>query len=331
MSLNRANLRLYDNTRLSDYKRCPRFFFYRHVMDWVSTGERRVPLVFGSAWHTAMDRLWAGVNSRHSRETVIDSAYGAFIVTWIKEGMPPPSEIDLSLSQELLPRTPGRALEMLENYYDKRQQFILSATILDIERPFAVPLSPSDPTLFYVGRIDKVLAPDKKSVRGIEHKTTTAMRLNTRKEQTISGMFKESFSPNSQVDGYLYALDLLYPDMRTDVYVDAVLVHKLGEDAAFIPQERQPNQLDMWLWETHYWIDRIEEDKARLNANDQSPYMNAFAKNTNSCFDFNTSCEYLDLCRSRPNPLTWQGEPPQGYKEQHWDPLDHIGTPRELA
>lgn len=52
-----SNLRLYDNTRLSDYKRCPRFFFFRHVMHWVSTGERRLPLIFGGAWHTEMDRL----------------------------------------------------------------------------------------------------------------------------------------------------------------------------------------------------------------------------------------------------------------------------------
>ncbi len=327
-----TTLRLYDNTRLSDYKRCPRLFFFRHIMDWISTGERRVPLVFGSAWHAAMDRLWETTSLRHPRDVVIESAFGAFITMWIKEGMPPPHEIDLSLNETLLPRTPARALEMLEHYYEKRQRFIQEIEILEIERSFAVPLSPTDPTLFYVGRIDKIVAPDSRSVRGIEHKTTTSMRLSDRREQKISGMFKQSFSPNSQVDGYLYALDFLYPDKRADVYVDASLVHKLGEDTAFIPEERKPAMLDMWLWETHDWIDKIEVDKGRLmEASEADQRMEAFSKNTNSCFDFNTQCPYLDLCKARPNPLSWGDEAPQGYIKQHWDPLEHIGTPKELA
>jgi hypothetical protein len=278
-----------------------------------------------------MDRLWETTALRSPRDVVIESAYGAFITMWIKEGMPPPHEIDLSMNEILLPRTPARGLEMLEDYYDRRWAFIQSVDILEIERAFAVPLSPTDPTLFYVGRIDKIVAPDRRSVRGIEHKTTTAMRLNDRKEQKISGMFKQSFSPNSQVDGYLYALDLLYPDARADVYVDAALVHKLGEDVAFIPEERKPAMLDMWLWETHDWIDKIEADKMRvLECSSDSPRMDAFAKNTNSCFDFNTQCPYLDLCKARSNPLSWGTDAPQGYEVKHWDPLDHIGTPKEL-
>lgn len=326
-----TTLRLYDNTRLSDYKRCPRYFFFRHVMDWVSTGERKVALVFGSSWHAAMDRLWETTALRSPRDVVVDSAFGAFIKTWIKEGMPPPSEIDLSMSEILMPRTPARAAEMLEYYYDKRWAFIQSMEILDIERPFAVPLSPTDATLFYVGRIDKVLQPDSRSIRGIEHKTTTAMRLSGR-EQRISGMFKSSFSPNSQVDGYLYALDLLYPGKRTDVYVDAALVHKLGEDTAFIPEERKEPMLDMWLWETHDWIDKIETDKARLTeCRPSDPIMAAFGKRTDACHDFNTACVFLDLCKARANPLTWGAEAPQGYAVSHWDPLDHIGTPKELT
>lgn len=324
-------LRLYDNTRLSDYKRCPRFYFFRHVMDWTSTGERRTPLVFGSSWHTAMDRLWEETAARTPRNQVIDSAYGAFIKTWIKDGMPPPSEIDLSASEQLMPRTPARALEMLEHYYEKRQNFIQQVEILAIERPFAVPLSPTDDTLFYVGRIDKIVKPDKSSIRGIEHKTTTSFRLNDRKEQTIAGNFKASFSPNSQVDGYLYALNLLYPAARVDVYVDAALVHKLGEDIAFIPEERKPAMLDMWLWETHDWIAKIEADNAKLaECSEADDYMAAFGKDTRACWDFNASCPYLDLCKARPNPLTWGSEAPQGYEVKHWDPLDHIGTPKEL-
>ena len=103
-----SKLRLYDNTRLSDYKRCPRFYYFRHIRDWVSIGERRAPLVFGSAWHSAMDRLWATTNQRKNRDFVIDSAFGAFIARWIKDGMRRPTRC-LTVNEELLPRTPARA------------------------------------------------------------------------------------------------------------------------------------------------------------------------------------------------------------------------------
>lgn len=324
-------LRLYDNTRLSDYKRCPRYFFFRHCQGWVLDGPAKAALVFGGAWHAAMDRLWECVAARQTRDDVISAAFGAFITYWIKEGMAPPQEIDLNLSNELMPRTPARALEMLEAYYDARQRFILDVEILEIERPFAVPLSASDPSLFYIGRIDKIVRADSKSIRGIEHKTTTAMRLNHRKEQHIAPMFMESFSPNSQVDGYLYALHILFPEPNIDVWVDAALVHKLGEDFAFIPVERQMQMLDMWLWETHHWVAQIEENKARLEkASEADRFLAAFPKNTNSCFDFNTQCVFLSLCKARSNPLTWP-EAPNGYKVDHWDPLSHIGTPKELT
>jgi hypothetical protein len=305
---------------------------FRHVMHWVGA-ERRLPLIFGGAWHNAMDRLWEEAAARSPRSVVIESAFGAFITHWIKEGLPPPHEIDLSTSEDLLPRTPAVALEMLEEYYDRRHRSIMEWEILEIERPFAVPLDPDDDTLFYVGRIDKVVRPMPSSVRGIEHKTTTSMRLNN-KRQTISPMFRESFSPNAQVDGYLYTLHMLYPEEslrnRVDVYVDGALVHKIGQDVQFIPVDRQVGHLDNWLWETHHWIKQIEEQRAALaEASGFDKYLSAFPKNTNSCFDFNSACQFLPLCKARPNPLTWD-EAPAGYKEERWDPLDHIGTPKEL-
>jgi len=325
-------LRLYDNTRLSDFRRCPRFFFFRHIMGWVMSGERRAPLVFGGAWHAAMDILWGSVAEGETRKQTLASSYAAFVAYWTENGMPHPSEIDLALAEEMSPRTPMNAKEMLEGYYDKRFRSIREVEILEIERPFAVPLTPDDPTLFYIGRIDKVVKPSPSSVRGIEHKTTTSMRLQN-KVHKISGLFAESFSPNSQVDGYLYALHLLFPEEKgVDVWVDAALVHKVGEDFMFIPVDRQIQHLDSWLWEVHYWVDSIERQKENLaTASSEDRYLAAFPKDTRSCFDFNTACPYLGLCKARSNPLTWGAEAPGGYKEEKWDPLSHIGTPKELV
>lgn len=324
------NLRLYDNTRISDYRRCPRYYFFRHVRHWSPPGAS-IPLIFGGAWHDAMDKVWPYAKAGTDYMEVVDRAYDAFVHKWVGEGMPHPSEIDMEMAKALSPRLPSIAKEMLYAYVHSRGKTIKEFDLLEVERPFAVPLDPDDDTLFYVGRIDKVVM-DSKTIRGIEHKTTTSSKMNSTKEPRIRGMYLESYSPNSQVDGYAYALHLLYPNAQSvDVWVDAALVHKSGDDFQYVPVSRTMQQLDSWLWDTRRWIANIEADIQRYAlAEPSDPYMAAFPKNTNACFDFNTACPFLELCKSRPNPKTWD-QPPGEYIKKEWDPLSHIGgIPREL-
>jgi len=314
-------LRLYDNTRLSDYKRCPRLYFFRHVLDWRPAGSA-VPLIFGGAWHSAMEVVWANIKTME-RQELVTRAYGKFLETWCGSGMPAPSEIDYEMEKELSPRTPGQALEMIIGYIDVRKPHAEDFEVLAIEQPFIVPLDPRDDTLFYVGKIDKIVLRQKK-ILGIEHKTTTAYRKD--KSQPFRAGFLDSFSPNAQVDGYLYALHLMHPGNVGGVWVDAALVHKSEEGFTFIPIEKQLRHLDAWLWETRRWIGLVEHDAMLVRQMGTQgpgyPHMEAFPKNTNSCWDFNHQCAYLDLCKSWPNPLGY--EMPAGFKKEHWDPLDHI-------
>jgi hypothetical protein len=322
---------LYDNTRISDFRRCPRFYFFRHHKHWKRSGVSELALLFGGGWHAAMDVLWHETNQGTARKEVINGAFGAFVHHWVEGGGPKLDEIDMEVAREIEPRTPMNALDKLEFYYDKRHRYIREAEIIEVERPFAVPLDPGNDRLFYIGRIDKILAVGSKRVRGIEHKTTTSMRLNSKKEHKIAPNYLESYSPNSQVDGYEYALHLLYPEHRNDVWVDATLVHKTGEDVQFIPVDRTMPMLDLFLFNTHRWIEIIREET--LAVQDVSPgdsHMAAFPQNTNSCFDFNRACPYLDICKARANPLTYDFTPP-GFKEEKWSPLAHTGTPNELA
>ena len=119
-------------------------------------------------------------------------------------------------------------------------------------------------------------------------------------------MFLDSFSPNSQIDGYLHAARILYGDEVKACWIDASLVHKTVHDEfKIIPIERQFTQLDSWLWETRHWIQEIEgnwnalSDHGPENQYDMSddPYMAAFPKNTGACQDFARSCTYIDLCK----------------------------------
>lgn len=309
-------LRLYDNTRISDFKRCPRLFMFRHEFGWVTTGTR-VPLIFGGAWHAAMEFIWGNWGSIPKAE-LAQRAFSAFIEHWCQGGMPAPSEIDYEMEKELSPRTPGRAFEMIIAYLDARLPNADDFEVLAIEKPFAVPLDPADDTLFYVGKIDKIVRRRSKII-GIEHKTTTAYK----KDGHFTAGFSGSFSPNSQVDGYIYALHMMFPNQVGGVWIDAALVHKQVEGFTFIPVERQLKHLDSWLWEVREWIALIEHNRQLLSASSrEQAYLAAFPKNTNSCWDFFAPCAYLDLCKAWPNPLGY--DTPMGYIVDKWDPLNHV-------
>jgi len=322
-------LRLFDNTRLQDFRRCARYYFFRHVKHWSRDSGPSAPLAFGGAWHAAMDILWASIAAGKPRDECIEDAFKAFKLFWYLAGMPFEEEMDEDDRKFWSPRLPSTAHEMLWEYHEARQRFIRSVEILEIERPFAVPLTPDDPTLFYVGRIDKIVRVDSRRIRGIEHKTTTATKA-IGKETRIRPLFMESFSPNSQVDGYLFALAILYDAPETDVWVDAAMVHATKQDFAFIPVERIGPMLDAWLYTTHKKVQEVEDNNRQLlQDSPNDPYLRAFPQDTRSCFDFNTACPFLPLCKSRANPLTWEEAPP-GYKVDRWDPLEHVGTPKEL-
>ena len=321
-----TELVLYDNTRISDFRRCARYFFYRHVLHW-APDRKSAPLVFGGAWHKAMELVWEkGTVAGANKEEIADEAYEWFIEDWCESGMPHPSDIDFDMQKDLSPRTPMHAQEMIIAYLDKRWDAFQRGDFLvkEIEHGFAVPLDPDDSSLFYIGKIDKIVqcAPRNNKIVGIEHKTTTAYKKNEFGPK-FRPIFMESFSPNSQVNGYLYALHLTYPGNVGGIWVDGALVHRTEEDFIFIPIEQQMEQLNAWLWDTRSWIDLIEGNKAALdNASEDDPYMAAFPKNTNSCFDFNVACPYIDLCRGMPNPLG-RGTP-NGFTKTVWNPLDHI-------
>lgn len=316
-----SKVRLYDNTRLSDFKRCPRLFFFRHVLNWVPKGTR-LPLVFGGAWHAAMEVIWGAMAQRPDKEKLVKAGYAAFLEYWEREGLP--GTMSYEQEKEFSPRTPGKAYEMIVAYVMDRYERFDHIEVLAIEQAFMVPLDPLDPTLFYVGKIDKIVRMGNK-IRGIEHKTTTAYAKNG----DFRSLFLESFSPNSQVDGYQYALHMLYPGESGGVWVDAALVHKEREAFTFIPVEKQMKYLDNWLWDTKTWIAAVEGELAKLDqASSQMPYMPAFPKNTNSCWDFNSACAYHDICKAWTNPLG--RDVPEQYNVEKWDPLDQIDGLKEL-
>lgn len=216
-------------------------------------------------------------------------------------------------------RNAQTAMEMLFNYIEDRKNFLKNIELIEIEQPFAVPLDPSDQGLIYIGRWDKVIR-EKGQIKGIEHKTTTSYKKNG----PFQNAFMDGFSPNSQIDGYLFALSIRYGKAVSGILVDAALVHKDVHDGIrFIQVQRQFAQIETWLWETRYWINQIEANWEVYEKNDfsQAEYLGAFPKNTISCTQYG-GCPYLDLCKAWSNPERY-GNPP-GFIEEKWEPFDEL-------
>lgn len=309
---------LWDNTRVSAFRFCPRSFYFRHVRHWCPE-DTKIWLTFGSCWHAAMDSMWSMAAEGASEKDTIEDSYRCFVNEWVDRGEKHPSKMSIEDLEDLAPRTPQIAKEMLHAYYRKRENILASSSfeLVAVEQPFAVPLDPNDPTRQYVGRLDKVFRFERE-LRIAEHKTTTAYR----KDGYFRSDFLDSFSPNSQVDGYQYAAAPLYENKLRSIWIDAALVHRTVHDGfKFIAIDRGDSALDSWLWETHHWIDQIELNKEALQeeARTMGPYLAAFPRNTSNC----GQCAFRDPCRALSNPHK-QEKPPVGFKYEPWSPFSEI-------
>jgi hypothetical protein len=309
------NPEYYDNTQLSDYKTCPRYYYLRHVRGWRVQGTA-MPLIFGLAWHAAMDIIWRGYK-KVPIEPLVDTAMAAAEEVWVDEGLKPFADLDMQDLEMLGARTPMVLKEMLHGYIEARKHILANAELIAAERPFAVPIYEDNPNVWYIGRRDKDISYNGDKLV-IEHKTTS--------EYKVDGGFKssylESWHPNSQCEGYLYASNIELGGVRY-VWVDAALVHKKVHDKfRFIPISATFGNLDNWLWEARDWISRVQSEKERLAGQPSDrPVMGAFPRNTNSCSGKYGLCSFLNVCRGWENPAQLDA-PPAGYVHDPWHPFE---------
>jgi len=318
-----TELEFYDNTEVSCHKLCPRKYYFRHELGLTRAGKAPA-LAFGLAWHAAMDVVWTMICNAKEKDDlkILKAAYVAWEQCWVEEGMSAPGDMSHEELDNLRMRTPDTAIEMISSYILARRMFLETKVeqLLSIERPFAVPLLPDNDKLWYCGRMDKVMLMEGR-VYGVDHKTTTAYK----KDGGFMSSFVDSFSPNSQVDGYAYALHLLYPGKLGGIWIDGALVHKQARHFCWIPAVRSIDALDAWLYHTRTEIGLIEKFRADLKAADpNSNYLPSFPMHDRACWDFNSPCTYLDLCKGVPNPdsfISTNGIP-DSYSIEHWSPFD---------
>jgi hypothetical protein len=268
-------------------------------------------LAFGLAWHEAMDVVWGMLSEDANPDDVLKPAMARWKISWEESGLN--FTPDLAQQERYGIRTPGIAAEMLVNYMRERLDFIQSIELISIEQPFAVKLYEDASEVKYVGRLDKVVKHPQYGILIIEHKTTSAYA----KASGFRSDYVNSWSPNSQIDGYLHTGHMLFGKAVKGIWIDAALVHKTVHNRfRFIPIDRQFEQLDVWLHETRDWIKRIEDE---TSGEDGSSY-GGYAKNTGNCSTYG-GCPYRDICKFVAKPSDHDDDF-AGYKVSPWEPFD---------
>jgi len=312
---------IYDNTKLSAKKKCPRLYYYRHVRHWRLEG-MAAPLVFGLSWHAAMDVVWQHYG-KVSVPELVQVAMHSFNETWTGEGAPLNENMSMEMAEKWNPRLPSVANEMLYPYIQKRTPILQSMQLVAAEAPFAVPLWPNQPNIWYAGRKDKRIIYNNMRLV-IEHKSTTEYK----KDGGFKSTYVEGFIMSSQVMGYSYSDNIETGGKTKQVWVDAALVHKQVHDAfRIIPVEHLPDQMDQWLFDTRREVEEIKRDTAILHdlraaGKAESPkFMPVFGRNQESCIGPYGKCAYFNVCTQFPNPEQ-QYDPPPGMIEEEWNPFD---------
>ena len=319
-------MRYYDNTRLSTHEICPRKFYLRHRRH-LRPATLQIPLVFGLSWHAGMDVIWPGAQSDLTDSELADAALFAFNNKWQECGLPHVTDMTPEQVDEVGFRNHGTALDMFYGYVEQRRDFIRKLEVDYVELPFAVPLNPDDASLFYIGRMDKLVTWEGHKWP-VEHKTTSEYK----KDGGFRASFLEAFSPNSQIDGYDHGNHMLHGSKAKGVLVDGALVHKSVHDKfCFIPVERDILMLEAWLWETNEKVKRIEADDAALyllrddaDGGIRDNVLKAFPKRTTSCHIY-SGCEYRNICKMVTNPENVPDDQFKGYIIDPWEPFDLLG------
>jgi len=269
-----------------------------------------------------MDIVWKGIKEQPqlSNAELTEVSYECFKEEWSNYGCPSTDNMDEDQIKLFGARTPDTAFFMLGNYIEKRRSFIEDIELLAIERPFAVPLYPDNPNLFYVGRRDKDIRWNGR-VWADEHKSTAwgSAKIG------FNPIYIETFSPNSQIDGYTHSLNMEYGKEAKGILIDMALITKNNhEHFMFLPIERSINALDAWLWRTKQQIQLMKIDAERLErVKPGDDFMACYAQNDKSCIQFMKPCTYMDVCKTVPNPQEML-EPPLGFVERKWEPFDEL-------
>jgi CRISPR/Cas system-associated exonuclease Cas4 (RecB family) len=296
-----------DASKLTTYCDCPRKFFYEYVLGWRPDYPNN-HLVFGSAWHVAVEHLLRNAYSSES----IDEAKLLFLAHYRKDLPPETDEL-------YAPKRPLDALRALDYYVDRFRDDAYKYEVLHTEIGGSVLIADNAPMWF---KIDAMLR---------EHTSGQIVLLDHKTSQRKSSKWSSEWQLSTQILLYLHVLYCLYgTDDVKQAIVRGTFFYKAQPpqfDQAYL---RKTNDLmQAWATSTNKWYEDLRHDLDVLwrECTTDSTVMEAFPQNPNACNKY-YGCPYLDYCSAWANPLRKCDEPPLGFKREYWSPVE-LDTIRE--
>lgn len=286
-----------DSSKIQAFQDCPRGFFFRYVLGWQREASN-VHLVFGSAWHEAMEQLYQEGLTQENAVKAVDKFMQVY-----REGFPIEEEDDARA-----PKDPATAIKGISSFVQEYSRYDAGNETLFTEVAAAVPIR-EDGRLIH-GKVDAIVREDD-GIWSHEHKTTGRN----------SSSWRNKWGLIIQVGTYSHVLHSIFIDEPVQgVKINgAVFTKSRGAEFLRIPVRKTAEDMQQYLWEVNHWIDILEwnwKELERCSASDD--VMTAFPKNAQSCSKF--GCRYDGLCSSWNNPLKRCHVPPPGFEVEFWDP-----------
>lgn len=298
----KSELTIVDSTKINTYLDCPRQYFYNYVLGWVPDRPNN-HLVFGQAWHEAMEFLLLNGYS----ETSLVGAYDAFEKCY-RESFPPDTD-DL-----FKPKTPANALKALMAYCEHYKNDHKQYKVLHTEIAGKIAISDSMSLAF---RMDSVLEDlETGALISLEHKT---------KGSSFTRQWTDQWPLSFQVGTYSHVLRCLSLDRPVKgVIINGVAFAMRETKFQRVPVFRSDSHMQNWLYHALLYTQNISTDLRVLVEDLQnldSPIMTSFPMNPQACTKY-FGCAYYDYCCAWSNPLARCEEPPLGLCVNHWNPLE---------
>ena len=294
-----------DPSKLNDFMTCPRMYFFAHMLGWRSETPNN-HLIFGQAWHLAMEHLllhgYSGASIRDAQEKLTQHYRECF-----------PEETD----EMFAPKTPDRAILALAEYAVKYANDLENFEVLDTEIAGTAPIS--DRQVLYF-RMDDILKHKKGYYFSEEHKTGTY----------FNNQWTMQWSLGMQAGTYIHALYCLYPqELVRGIEINGAFF-KRTKAPSFeferVPVWKLPHQMRSWYATVQYWTTMLEREVNALSQEtDSDPVMDSFPMNPTNCNKY-FGCPFHDFCSAWQNPLQHCNEPPLGMKVEFWDPSQEPST-----
>lgn len=288
--------KIIDSSKLSDYLDCPRMYWFRHILGWESDRVNN-HLLFGSAWHEAMETL---LLEGYSEESVMN-AFDKFLTLYRAEL---PDDTD-----ELFdPKTPANALKALMHYIDEYRNDNFEVLYTEIGGRVSI-----DGKRSIAFKMDSICR-NEQGIFSLEHKT---------KGGSFSRVWTDQWPLSIQIGTYSHVLHCLFPNEPVrGVIMNGVGFLKTKLDFKRVPVFRSPEHLQSWLFHVNLYFDQIENELDILeDCQTDEPIMRAFPMNPNSCTKY-FGCAFFDFCNAWPNPLAHADEVPLGMVTRFWNPLE---------